>query len=92
MKKLKADMVEMEKAMFQLRKIHQVELERKDAFCEVEKERITKALQETYNAMLPGRDALRFEAGYRWGYSKVVEDAEERLRGSDEEAISDVPT
>ena len=38
-RKLEADLAEMEKAMTQLRSIHQMELERKDAFCEAEKER-----------------------------------------------------
>ena len=64
MRKLEADMVEMEKAMSHLRSIHQAKMERKNAFCEAEKEKVSKALQETYNAMLPKRDAWQFKAGY----------------------------
>ena len=44
MKKLEVDMVEMEKAMSQFQRIHQAELERKDAFCEAEKDRVIKEL------------------------------------------------
>ena len=39
MAKLEADMAELEKSLSQLRIIHQAEIERKDAFCEVERPR-----------------------------------------------------
>ena len=44
MKKLEADMTEMEKAMSQIQSIHQAELEREDAFCEAKKDKVAKEL------------------------------------------------
>ena len=42
--------------------------------------------------MLPRRDALQFEVGYRLGYSKAKEeDVEERLGGLGEAAMLKVP-
>ena len=43
--------------MSQLLSIHNAELERNDAFYEVKKERVDKEQWETYNAMLPRREA-----------------------------------
>ena len=43
-RKLEADVVELEKSITQLRSIHQAELERKDAFCKVDKARIATEL------------------------------------------------
>ena len=44
MRKLKVDVVELEKSITQLHSIHQAELERKYAFCEVEKARVATEL------------------------------------------------
>ena len=63
MKKLEVDISELEKSLSQLRIIHQAEIERKDAFCEVEKAKVTTELQASYNAMLPGLYAQQFELG-----------------------------
>ena len=50
-KKLKIDLAKVEKVGIQLQK----ELEQKDAFCEAEKDRVTKELHEAYNGMFPDR-------------------------------------
>ena len=43
-RKLEVDVVELEKTITQLRSIHQAELERKDAFYEAEKAKVSKEL------------------------------------------------
>ena len=43
-RKLEADVVELEKNISQLHSIHQAELERKDAFCDAEKEKVASEL------------------------------------------------
>ena len=92
MKKIKADIAEIEKAMSQNRSINQAELELKDAYYEAEKDMIAKELLETYNAMPLWRDALQFKVGYRLGYLEAKEeDMEEHFGGSGEAMEFEAP-
>ena len=43
---------------------HQKELEHKDVFYKVEKERVAKELQAAYNEILPALDDEHYECGY----------------------------
>ena len=67
-RKLVADVVELEKNITQLRSIHQADLEMKDAFYQNEKARVFTELQASYNAKLPELYAQQFEARYWEGY------------------------
>ena len=76
--KLEADGAELEKSISQLHSIHQEKIERKDAFCEVEKIRVATKLQASFNAKLPSLYAQQYQYGYWDGYIAV-----EQLVGGD---------